>query len=89
MLIELHRILQAEGTEVSQAELCQRLDVSPETLQSMIDILIRKGKLKEAHAPTCGGTSTCAQKSCPGPEDCELVLIKPVNTITIDRDGDR
>ena len=83
MLSQLYKIIQQEGPEISHADLCQRMDISPDTLQSMIDILIRKGKLKPEETPSCGGNSTCTQRSCPGPEDCELVLIKPITEIRI------
>ena len=88
MLKDLLAIIQQEGSEVSHADLCLRLEVSPDYLQSMIDILIRKGRLLPGEAPTCGGNETCSQRSCPGPEDCELVLIKPVRDIRLAEDTD-
>lgn len=87
MLSQLLRIIQQEGEEISHAELCHRLDISPEILQSMIDILIRKGKLTSETAPTCGGNPTCTKGSCPGPDDCDLVLVKPINEISITPDS--
>ena len=72
-----------EEPALSHADLCQRLEVSPETLQSMVDILIRKGKLTPDESPGCGDNTTCTQKSCPGPDECELVLIKPITEIRI------
>ncbi|MBN2044770.1 MAG: hypothetical protein JW757_07110 [Anaerolineales bacterium] len=84
MLSQLLHIIQQEGPDHSHADLCQRLEISPETLQSMIDILIRKGKLTLDAAPTCGGNASCSRKSCPGPGKCELVLIKPVTEIKIE-----
>jgi hypothetical protein len=72
-----------EEPDISHANLCQRLEISPLTLQSMIDILIRKGKLQPDGSPGCGGNNTCTQKSCPGPDDCELILIKPITEIRI------
>ena len=72
-----------EEPELSHADLCQRLEISPQILQSMLDILIRKGKLAQDETPGCGGNSTCTQKSCPGPDECELVLIKPINQVRI------
>jgi hypothetical protein len=86
MLQELLKILQAEGQEVSHAELCRRLDVSPDYLQSMIDILIRKGRLLPDAAPTCSGNQTCSQRACPGPDECKLILIKPVNEVRFNPD---
>jgi len=86
MLRELLSIIQTEGAKTSHADLCRRLDVSPEILQSMIDILIRKDRLRMDEVPTCGGNQTCIQRSCPGPESCELVLIKPVREIRFDLD---
>lgn len=83
MLHQLFHLIKQEGAEISHAELCQRLEISPSYLQSMLDILIRKGKLEPEEAPSCGGNATCSQKSCPGPEDCELVLIKPISEIRI------
>lgn len=83
MLSQLLKIIQQEGPDLSHADLCQRLEISPETLQSMIDILIRKGRLQPEESPSCGGNNTCSQKSCPGPEECELVLIKPITEIRI------
>lgn len=83
MLSQLLAILREEGSNVSHADLCQRLEVSPEILQSMVDILIRKGKLQPDDSPTCGGNNTCNLRSCPGPEECPLVLIKPVKEIRI------
>ena len=82
MLSQLLSFIRQEQ-ELSHANLCQRLDVSPETLQSMIDILIRKGKLTSEDSPECGGNTTCTQNSCPGPEECELILIKPISEIRI------
>jgi hypothetical protein len=83
MLQDLLTIIQREEVEVSHADLCRRLGVSPDYLQSMIDILIRKGRLLPGEVPTCGGNKTCTQCSCPGPVDCELVLIKPVRKIRL------
>lgn len=85
MLSQLLSLLREEP-DLSHANLCQRLQVSPETLQSMIDILIRKGKLKPEESPSCGGNTTCTQKVCPGPEECTLVLIKPITEIRISSD---
>ncbi|MFN2146633.1 MAG: FeoC-like transcriptional regulator [Anaerolineales bacterium] len=85
MLSQLLSLLREEP-DLSHANLCQRLQVSPETLQSMIDILIRKGKLKPEESPSCSGKTTCTQKVCPGPEECELVLIKPITEIRISSD---
>ena len=87
MLRELLRIIQAEGPELSNADLCRRLNVSPDYLQSMIDILIRKGRLLPDAAPTCGGNQTCSQRACPGPDECELVLIKPVREVRFNPDS--
>lgn len=86
MLLELLKILQTEGPETSHAELCRRLDVSPDYLQSMIDILIRKDRLLPEAAPTCGGNQTCNQRACPGPDECELILIKPVREVRFNPD---
>jgi hypothetical protein len=81
MLHEILSIIQHDGPNISRADLCQRLEISPDYLQSMIDILIRKGRLKPDEAPTCGGNNCCSQKSCPSPDECELVLIKPITEI--------
>ncbi len=89
MLQDLLDIIQTEGAEVTQAELCRRLEVTPNYLQSMIDILIRKGRLLPGDAPTCGGSNSCTQRSCPGPEECDLVLIKPVREIRYSEDAER
>lgn len=83
MLQELLTILRHEDQIPSQADLCARLDTTPEMLQSMIDVLVRKGKLHPDQTPTCGGNATCSQKACPGPDDCALVLLKPVREIRI------
>jgi hypothetical protein len=88
MLSQLLTLIK-EKPELSHADLCQRLQISPEILQSMIDILIRKGKLTPETTPNCGSNSTCTQKSCPGPDECELVLIKPINEIRIAPDSSR
>lgn len=84
MLAELLRLIREHGDKISHAELCEQLEIAPNTLQSMIDILVRKGKIKPDDSPACGGSKTCTQKICPGPDECELVLIKPVKTIRID-----
>ena len=82
MLSQLLALLREEPN-LTHAALCLRLEVSPDTLQSMIDILIRKGKLQPEESPGCGGNTTCTQRSCPGPDECELVLIKPITEISI------
>ena len=86
MLKELLSIIQKEGPDLSHADLCRRLDISPDYLQSMIDILIRKGRPLPEADPTCGGNQTCSQRACPGPEKCELVLIKPVREVRFNPD---
>jgi hypothetical protein len=83
MLLELLAILRQEDQPPSQADLCARLGTTPDMLQSMIDILVRKGKLQPDQTPTCGGGTSCSQKSCPGPDDCALVLLKPVRQVRI------
>ncbi len=65
MLHQILGIIQHEGPGISHAELCERLNISPAYLQSMIDILVRKGRLQMDETPSCGGNSSCAQKYAP------------------------
>ena len=83
MLQRLLDVLEAHQGEITQEELCRTLGVSPESLTNMLDILQRKGRIKLDESLTCGSLDICPSgKSCPGPEECDKVLLQPVRSFS-------
>ena len=81
MFSELIALLQSHQGEISQEEICAKMDISPATLQNIVDILIRKGKIViiENGISACQNAATCHTKgsACPGPQNCSLILLRP------------
>lgn len=81
MLTKLLEHLKTLHGEVDQALLCAELGISPDTLQNLLDLLARKGLITYPHlnSSTCQKAKPCLSngKPCPGPEECNLVLLAP------------
>lgn len=81
MLSELLRLIESHHGELSQDELCAQLRISADTLQNLLDILVRKGRitLDKEGISACQAGESCFSigKSCPGPEHCQLILLAP------------
>lgn len=70
MLNELIEILSDQSAEISHERICQQLGISPGSLQSMLDILVRKGRLQPI-IPEDGTCETGCQ-TCPALQKCAL-----------------
>ena len=81
MLTQLLNLIKTHHGELSQDELCNRLDIPADTLQNLLDILVRKGRitLDKAGIAACKSGEACFStgKTCPGPQDCQLILLAP------------
>ncbi|MCB2178889.1 FeoC-like transcriptional regulator [bacterium] len=81
MLSELLKLIETHHGDLSQDELCTELGISADTLQNLLDILVRKGRITlDKHGITaCKADETCFStgKICPGPEHCQLILLAP------------
>lgn len=81
MLTELLKLIETHPGELSRDELCTQLDISADTLQNLLDILIRKGRitLDKSEISACKSGEACFStgKACPGPEHCQLILLAP------------
>lgn len=81
MFSELLALLQEHRGKISQEEICAKLEISPATLQNVIDILIRKGRIviHENGLSACQAAETCPSTggTCPGPQKCTLILLRP------------
>jgi hypothetical protein len=71
MLQELLNLLEESQGQLSQDEICTRLGVSPASLQAMLDILVRKGRIS---AYEIQGDGICATpcEDCPVHLNCSL-----------------
>ena len=71
MLQKLLDLLEESPGQLSQDQICERLGVSPAGLQSMLDILVRKGRLT---TQPLHGESICTTpcQDCPVFLDCSL-----------------
>lgn len=81
MLSQLLKLIETHHGELSQDELCIQLNISPDTLQNLLDILARKGRITitEGRPFACKEGRACPSTNsrCPGPEHCALVLLTP------------
>ena len=81
MLTALLEILESRQGEIDQHQLCADLGISPDTLQNLLDLLVRKGRINSPQmaASACCPAKNCLStgKTCPGPEACELVMLAP------------
>ncbi len=60
ILSDVKRYL-AEHRRVPMGDLVNRFDVQPEALRGMLDVWIRKGRVRRtAVGDTCGGCNKCA-----------------------------
>ena len=79
MLSILMDHLETQQGEIDQEQLCTLMGISPETLQTLLDILVRKGRilLPEESTSACAHAEICPSNSlvCPGPESCSRILV--------------
>lgn len=71
MLQNLINLLEKYPNQLTQEQICQHLEVSPQSLQAMLDILVRKGRL-ETNSLQAQGTCTISCRDCPVLEHCAL-----------------
>jgi hypothetical protein len=71
VLQELLDLLEEYPTQMTQEQLCARLGVNPQSLQAMLDILVRKGRLASDPLRETGGCSVPC-RDCPVMEHCAL-----------------
>jgi hypothetical protein len=71
MLQKLLDLLEEHPDRLTQEQICAQLGVSPASLQSMLDILVRKGKLS---SQAVRGDGICAApcEDCPVLGRCSL-----------------
>jgi len=81
MLTELLKLIETHPGELSRDEICVQLGISADTLQNLLDLLVRKGRitLDKEGISACKAGEACFStgKSCPGPEHCRLILLAP------------
>ena len=65
MLTRILTLFKQQTGVVSQANLCQQLNISPHLLAHMLQTLERAGHIEEAHEPL--------PPACPGCDDCPVL----------------
>jgi hypothetical protein len=79
MLTALLKILETCHGEIDTDQICAELSISPDTLQNLLDLLVRKGyiTLPQPTGPTCTQKEICyvIGRACPGPDACSLVFL--------------
>ncbi|WP_322511350.1 FeoC-like transcriptional regulator [Chloroflexus sp.] len=83
MLYQILEILEQAEQPLSLAELSQRLQVEPSALEGMIAFWVRKGRLRDTSALSCGGTGagcTCNAH----PQGCPFSSARPRMVMLID-----
>lgn len=88
-LAALVREIEAAGGPVTGVELAQRLNTNPAEVGAMLVALRASGWLvpdgaAEPPAGDCGSAGSCSL-SCPGPDECGLVIDLHVATLEIRR----
>ena len=59
LLQDLQRYLQTHR-QVSLTKLCQHWQMDADALRPILDVLIRKGRVRLVHQRKCGGCHSCA-----------------------------
>ena len=81
MLARLLELLQSRQGEIDQHQLCAELGISPGMLQNYLDVLVRTRRISPyfTNGSACNQAATCLSsgKTCPGPEECPLVMVAP------------
>lgn len=81
MLTALLKILETCHGEIDIDQICAELGISPDTLQNLLDLLVRKGylTLPQPARSTCTQKENCyaTGRACPGPDACSLVFLAP------------
>jgi hypothetical protein len=71
MLGKLLKLLEEHPDQLTQEQICVQLGVTPQGLQSMLEILVRKGRLTAIPPQVDGGCSNPCQ-DCPIAQSCTL-----------------
>jgi DNA-binding transcriptional regulator LsrR (DeoR family) len=71
VLVKLLEILEAQPGQLTQEEICSSLGISSASLQVLLDILVRKGKVTAKHIHGSGNCTTPCE-SCPVLGNCSL-----------------
>jgi hypothetical protein len=92
VLQQVLRELEATQGLLNLSDLAQRLGVEQSALEGMIELLVRKGRLKDdqQEAEKLSGmcsSVTCAG-SCPGPKDCRFVIKIPRTYSLVSRNNE-
>jgi hypothetical protein len=69
MLNNLLELLGEYPNQLTQEQICAQLGVNPQSLQNMLDILVRKGRLTAVSPQKDGGCSGSC-RDCPIAQDC-------------------
>ncbi len=70
MLTRILTLFKQQTGIISQANLCQQLNISPHLLAHMLQTLERTGHIEEAHEPPLPTCTTC--DDCPVLDNCGL-----------------
>lgn len=71
MLGKLLELLGEYPNQLTQEQICAQLGVNPQSLQNMLDILVRKGRLTAASPQKDRGCSGSC-RDCPIAQDCSV-----------------
>jgi hypothetical protein len=71
VLSKLLELLEEHPGQLTQEQICAQLGVNPQGLQSMLDILVRKGRLA-AIPPKKEGECSIPCQDCPITHSCTL-----------------
>ena len=81
MLSRLLELLQSSQGEIDQHQLCDVLGISTVMLNNYLDVLVLTGRISpyQPGGTACNLAKNCLSsgKTCPGPEECPLVMIAP------------
>jgi hypothetical protein len=71
VLQQLLDLLRDHPGQLSQDQICDQLGISPAGLQSMLEILVRKGKISPQTVVNAGACRIACE-DCPITQHCEL-----------------
>ena len=86
-LAALRNAIRESSGPVTGIELARRLDIAPGEVAAMLDALRASGQLsldarQRAPLQECASSTSCSM-SCPGPDDCALVIDISVTSLRI------
>jgi predicted DNA-binding transcriptional regulator YafY len=81
MLQKILEILKDHDNVVSYQEICTQLEISEDTLEHMLETLVRKGHLVEGEASYPENCPHC--DNCPVPTSCDLIKTKDLKVYRV------